>query len=340
MLPNGTAFKRKTHVDIPLEIGLPHFISDDDMSDGAPAFGNFKLSLQSFVCHEGTSVDSGHYRSFVRSPDPNKQGEDQWMRFDDLAKERVIDVSIEESLRRESPYLLFYQVIPIEEPLSTPSGQDAAFEEAPPSYAESNASHRAMSSTESSVVFSQSEDSRKQRQSTDTTFSEDEKKGPSHRSVVSRNQSDQGSIENAISSAGPSIEIARPENNGDTSLVTTKSISKSSLEGPPIDDPSRRGSNVSKTSNKSRPTSSSGERKLNVGLSKLTTRLSGDKLRNAANNIQSADNLTALPQLSEKETPAERARLKKETKEKSKHGLREHYLLGKGKKPERECILM
>ena len=60
---DGKAFRLDTKIDIPLDIGLPNFESDD----GA-LFGNFKLSLQSVVCHRGTSVDSGHYVTLVRGP--------------------------------------------------------------------------------------------------------------------------------------------------------------------------------------------------------------------------------------------------------------------------------
>ena len=73
-------------------------------------------------------MDSGHYVSIVRSPgaemlpangSPSSMGyttssTDRWVRLDDLAKERVAFVDVEEFLRKESPYLLFYQVQPIE----------------------------------------------------------------------------------------------------------------------------------------------------------------------------------------------------------------------------------
>ena len=120
--PNGIAFKKRTHIDIPLEMGLPHFItgdeaepeSDDSRSDKSH-HGDFKLLLQSVVCHRGVSTDSGHYISLVRSPNSASNGEDQWMRFDDLANERVVNIAIDDWLNGEAtPYLLFYQVIPIE----------------------------------------------------------------------------------------------------------------------------------------------------------------------------------------------------------------------------------
>ncbi|KAL8861437.1 MAG: hypothetical protein Q9178_002310 [Gyalolechia marmorata] len=112
--PNGQAIRNGTYIDIPLEIGLPHFIQDDDMVEGGPLFGSFKLTLQSAICHQGTRVDSGHYIGLVRTDDPQNPGEDRWIRHDDLAKERVAEVNIDRFLRDETPYLLFYQVVPID----------------------------------------------------------------------------------------------------------------------------------------------------------------------------------------------------------------------------------
>ncbi|KAF2259601.1 cysteine proteinase [Lojkania enalia] len=143
MQPNGTPKRLGTYVDIPLEIGLPHFISDDRMEEEGPLFGNFKLVLQSVVCHRGVSVDSGHYVALVRANHPRHhqyQGPgsfasydgdipDSWMRFDDLAPERVTEVDIKQALKEESPYLLFFQVQPIDEELASRGD--------PPSYAES-----------------------------------------------------------------------------------------------------------------------------------------------------------------------------------------------------------
>jgi hypothetical protein len=126
----GQAQRRDTYVDIPLEIGVPNFISDENMDEEGPLVNNFRLQLQSVVCHRGVSVNSGHYIALCRgtaahaqhhdSPsDSRRQSsdtdelEDPWMRFDDLAKERVSYVDIHKALREETPYLLFYQVLPI-----------------------------------------------------------------------------------------------------------------------------------------------------------------------------------------------------------------------------------
>ncbi|KAF3096096.1 hypothetical protein TWF102_006726 [Orbilia oligospora] len=102
----GTPIRNGADVKIPTEIELPHFVGDDDMEDS----GNFRLLLQSAVCHRGTTTNSGHYISLVRTED------DKWIRFDDLAKERVVEVDRTKAFAEESPYLLFYQVQAMEGP--------------------------------------------------------------------------------------------------------------------------------------------------------------------------------------------------------------------------------
>ncbi|KAK2731578.1 hypothetical protein FQN57_003286 [Myotisia sp. PD_48] len=130
ILPNGKAVRLGTHVDIPVEIGLPHFIRDDRLRDDGPLYGNFKLALQAIVCHRGVSVNSGHYIALVRGtheshrPSTSSTSSDSdstppysgnyWMRFDDLAEERITLVDIEQALKDECPYLLFYQILPID----------------------------------------------------------------------------------------------------------------------------------------------------------------------------------------------------------------------------------
>ncbi|KAL8956201.1 MAG: hypothetical protein Q9193_006208, partial [Seirophora villosa] len=136
-LPNGQAVRRSTFVDVPLEIGLPHFIHDDDMAADGPSFGNFKLSLQSAVCHRGPRVDSGHYIGLVRTVDFSNADESRWLRHDDIAPERVAEVNIDQFLREETPYLLFYQVVPIEgDPGNIMNGEVFVGQDHPPAYSE------------------------------------------------------------------------------------------------------------------------------------------------------------------------------------------------------------
>ena len=128
---HGHSYRLGTHVDIPLEMATPHFAEDGKTEQEAKAMSNVKLSLQSVVCHRGHSVEAGHYISFVRAGnvgsayglrgnnrDSQDAANDIWLKFDDLAAERVVPVNIQQALKEESPYLLFYRVQPLidEEP--------------------------------------------------------------------------------------------------------------------------------------------------------------------------------------------------------------------------------
>ncbi|KAG8532194.1 uncharacterized protein KY384_003835 [Bacidia gigantensis] len=333
MYPNGVSFKKRTHVDIPLEIGLPHFITADDACNG-PAFGNFKLSLQSAVCHQGISTESGHYIALVRTPDPFFRGQDQWMRFDDLAKKRVLDVRIEDWLKGEAtPYLLFYQVMPIEEPPSPTSGevnQDIA----PPSYAESNASKVSKPNTsDNSTAFSTSEESAAQRSSLDTSIS-DAERGRS--GLASQGEkvdfAPDPSFESGDHGASP------PQVNTDPNALSDALANLRT---------SRRGSRNTKTSSKSRPSSQSGENRLSNSFHRLTNRMSRDKLSNMPAQGERTRPSTFTPgttsisgPISTPDKAGDKTKLKKEAKERAKGVAKENHLITKSKKPDRECALM
>ncbi|KAH0537375.1 hypothetical protein FGG08_005817 [Glutinoglossum americanum] len=131
---DGKLTRINTRIDIPLEIRFPHFIQDEKPENDGP-LGNFKLVLQSVVCHRGTSLNGGHYITLARgdsstngqktNEEPNSQdirdgdgANDMWLKFDDMdAAERVRPVNIKEALDKEMPYLLFYQIQPIDEEL-------------------------------------------------------------------------------------------------------------------------------------------------------------------------------------------------------------------------------
>ncbi|KAL9090451.1 MAG: hypothetical protein Q9159_001981 [Coniocarpon cinnabarinum] len=140
---NGNAIRLNTQIDIPLEMAPPHFAMDDHNSADESANPNLKLVLQAVVCHRGQHVNSGHYIALVRTArsDPNgsfsnltsgsdpDSRQDLWLRHDDLSvNSRVTSVSIQEALKAESPYLLFYQVLPVDED---------NFSDDPPPYQES-----------------------------------------------------------------------------------------------------------------------------------------------------------------------------------------------------------
>ena len=341
---NGRTFKRRTRIDIPLDIGLPHFISDDDMSDDGPAFGNFKLSLQSVVCHQGISVEAGHYISFVRSPDSKNQGKDQWMRFDDLAKERVVNVSIEDSLKRESPYLLFYQVTPIEGESNIVNDESLSSGDVPPSYAESNPSKGSKPDlsfdSDLSIGFLTGDENPAQRLSFETSISEDGNRGrPSTRNATRESVLFPNSYHNKVSSA-PAIDVTSVENSRNTLTLNPRAnLAALTDEGNTLI-PSRQGSKRVIGSSKGRPNSSSGDNRLSASLSRLANRMSRDRLTTlSAGGDQQAEvpqSTTSLPL--EAGTVSERAR--KEARYRVAGATKDHNLLTNSKKPDRECIMM
>ncbi|KIW09186.1 hypothetical protein, variant [Verruconis gallopava] len=114
----GVGSRLDTYIDIPLDIAVPHFISDDcgHGDEGfEPNFTNFKLSLLAVICHRGKSLDAGHYIALVRAREDHNGQATQWLRFDDLAQQRIASVDIQKALKDECPYLLFYQVRSIDD---------------------------------------------------------------------------------------------------------------------------------------------------------------------------------------------------------------------------------
>ncbi|KAL1608398.1 hypothetical protein SLS60_003340 [Paraconiothyrium brasiliense] len=371
MLPNGTPKRLNTYVDIPLEIGLPHFISDDRMKEEGPLFGNFKLVLQSVVCHRGVSVDSGHYVSLIRANKPPSQKrpstsqtetdieEDPWLRFDDLSNPRVVDIDVQKALRDESPYLLFYQVQPIDEELASRGD--------PPSYDE------VQSVTLSTAPSKETLSSETDATATDTETGEWEK--------VS-------SVE-ALSSIVGSIPDSEVPGRNSMSSNRRSSVAIEDLESsisnvargrpPPTPDEqrtnflsaSRRSSKAWLSGSKSRPTSESGENRLSMTLSRLTGRGSKDKLVASDNGsedpvivvnevpLTAESTQTIKPQAqAHPQPPASPGRLNKDTglsRSKSKKHFRSKsrepaspgtdgvQVKGKHKardRPERECVVM
>ncbi|OTA99214.1 hypothetical protein M426DRAFT_257285 [Hypoxylon sp. CI-4A] len=141
----GTMKRQNTYIDIPDSLRLPHFIVDERHVEESGLASDYKLVLQSVVCHRGDSLHSGHYVSFCRvapklltdnrrhdSDPPPDYEEAQWVKFDDLAIEDRVTVvdDIKQSLKDEMPYLLFYQIVPIVEVASSTEGTDIE----PPSY--------------------------------------------------------------------------------------------------------------------------------------------------------------------------------------------------------------
>ncbi|KAH6611172.1 ubiquitin c-terminal hydrolase family [Trichoderma cornu-damae] len=164
MTESGLPKRLNTYIDIPESMRLPHFMLADGPHIEEETNGlatEYKLVLQSVVCHRGDSLQSGHYISFARvapklltdnrrhdfDPPPDYE-EAQWVKFDDLdIGNRVTFVdNIKESLKVEMPYLLFYQIVPM---VDAPYPSTEGTENGPPSYNESKNSLEMMRSATS-----------------------------------------------------------------------------------------------------------------------------------------------------------------------------------------------
>ena len=352
MLPSGAPKRLDTFIDIPLEIGLPHFISDERMKEEGPLFGNFKLVLQSVVCHRGVSVDSGHYVALVRAnaherPSTSHSEEDQssetWLRFDDLSNPRVSQVDIKKALREESPYLLFYQVQPIDEELAL-RGDPPAYDEARSALPSTDPSKETLAST----LVTDTETGREWEKVTvadvhPETNNSDE---PVGRNSISSNRRSSVAFEDV---EGSVHSISR----GRTQPPTPEEQKSGFLSA------SRRGSRIWIPGNKSRPSSPSGENRLSLTLSRLTGRGSKDKLTIIetapmeepviiVNEVHSVENGQQVqgPVKDKKDADLARSKSKKEKKERLRSKSREpSESLEKGKhkekkRPDRECAVM
>jgi hypothetical protein len=353
MLPNGTPKRLETFIDIPLEIGLPHFISDERMKEEGPLFGNFKLVLQSVVCHRGVSVDSGHYVSLVRANDHERPGtshseedaiSETWLRFDDLSNPRIAEVDIKQALRDESPYLLFYQVQPIDEEL--------AMRGEPPAYDETPSGLTSVDPSEETLAHNYATDTEVGEESgkvatTDARPDSMYSNEPASRTSISSNRRSSIAFEDLVAgSHSASRGPATPDEQKAGFLSVSRRGSRAWLAG----------------GNRSRPSSPSGENRLSLTLSRLTGRGSKDKLvistetpavddpAIVVDDAQGADKDThshsPAKEKKEKDTGQSASKIKKEKKDKARSKSKEPgESLEKGKRkeknrPDRECVVM
>lgn len=336
----GEAKRRNDYVDIPLEIAVPNFVSDDNMDDESPLVGNFRLMLQSVVCHRGMSVHSGHYITLCRgragnsshareseidrhsSSESENDYDGPWMLFDDLAKERVSQVDIHEALKRETPYLLFYQVQPIGEDghsihdlpsyaeATSRSQSDATNPEPEKPYVQLDLEHARIAQSESAMQsalsLQQSESNSSQPKSEAADFA----RGSSRISLEAgtapeqRNSSDHGCRRSIVFDEG---RLTTPGSLGGS--ARDESV-RGSMPSTPADERSggflsvasklgsRRGSRISRSSaSRSRPSSvgpedNGAERngsRFSLNMSKLTQRMSKSDVTVVALPLESSD---------------------------------------------------
>jgi hypothetical protein len=150
MTETGLPKRHDTYIDIPDSLRLPHFMLMDDarIKESNELSTEYKLVLQSVICHRGDSLHSGHYVTFARvnpklltdnrrhdfDPPPDYE-EAQWVKFDDLLLDSRVSYvdDLKQALKDEMPYLLFYQILPMVDVTRTSTEGDTE----PPSYNDS-----------------------------------------------------------------------------------------------------------------------------------------------------------------------------------------------------------
>lgn len=282
MSPDGSATRNSVYIDVPLDIRLPQFVDESSRVEGQPIIGNFKLSLQSVICHQGNSVQSGHYISFVREPaeiadgdsassrrmstssQPPQYSTDRWIRHDDIVSERISYVDIEQILKEEMPYLLFYQVLPVHDFTQSPTTEPD-----PPAYErQAGIDLRVL---ESSPL---------------TEFKPDDQQHGYFDDATTRNESATPSVRFSADLERPRHSMQVPESRRGSTAPTENSLGSatSSVRAPeaksnpvtPIEETtaqrlSRAASRI-KSGSKSRPTSSSGENRISSTFSRIGLR--------------------------------------------------------------------
>lgn len=358
MLPNGRAARLGTFVDIPTEIGLPHFIQDDSLDDDGPIYGNFKLALQALVCHRGNSVDSGHYIAIVRGTSAGavqagSNGADQtasdasryWMRFDDLAAERVTLIDIEQALKNESPYLLFYQILPIDEdaananlqnkPPSSESSEDTQELDAAGIARKLNCLHTGAPSGDPTEECNPGRPSFEITAPIVTETEVPDQNGGRQSAIISSttdptNQA--GGLHVHTASASPKLAPKEEEGSGSFSF-------------------SRRGSRATKSNPGSRAGSQNGESRISATFSRFTGRLSREKFGSddqsteadgdecaADNELTASSGEKSVSTSSESKDKNTQGRVKDRDKRKVKG--KDKPKEKTGRRLERECIIM
>ncbi|KAF3770929.1 cysteine proteinase [Cryphonectria parasitica EP155] len=373
---DGRAKRQNTFIDIPDSLRLPRFMVADDakVEEDTSLSTEYKLVLQSVVCHRGDSVHSGHYISFARvnpklltdnrrhDNDPPPDYEDaQWVKFDDLALEnRVSNVDdIKASLKNEMPYLLFYQIVPM---VDVTNISVTGSETEPPSYddstlnaAVSNASDSerpglsraasgyfdmsTLSSTGPSIRFS-SELERPPRLS--LSVEDDVAQAPA---LLSPNASRRGSV--AVSEPILGNLAITPET-GSSPVVTP-------IEETTAQRLSRAAAKFTKSGTRSRPTSQAGESRISITMSRLSLKSkSKEPLREAWESVEGDEETPVAVVVPERlsidgEEKKDKEHhhhhhlhgKKKRAKSKSRSGDKDtEKVKRKGEVPDRECIVM
>lgn len=324
-MEDGRNIRRDTFIDIPLAYDMPHFAMDDSLPEGDPLNGRFFLKLQSFLCHRGDSPKSGHYISAARSQNP-KGGEDQWLKMDDIASERISYITdIRKFLDKEKPYLLFYRVEPIGEGLdaSTPNIVEPTMSE-PPWYQDHDSGVSGLDGMRrSSSISPYSEAVVASRNSLDSSSSETQR---------GRSSLDEERRQSLVFAAAATADPKAAS----TSLIADARKGSSSL--------SRRGSKVSHSGSLLEQTSQDKHKRSSMSLSRLAGKLSREKSTPSLGGRESTPGRSTgstRPPTSDGPKPIEISRPLDRLNNHAMIGAHHGFLMkSRGENGERECTLM
>ncbi|KAJ9142607.1 Ubiquitin carboxyl-terminal hydrolase 8 [Pleurostoma richardsiae] len=379
MTESGMPRRQNTFIDIPDSLRLPHFMMVDDVKvdevNGLSA--EYKLVLQSVVCHRGDSLHSGHYISFARvapklltdnrrhdSDPPPDYEEAQWVKFDDLNLDNRVSYvdDIKQALREEMPYLLFYQIVPM---VDITAASTNGSENEPPSYNDSTSNVGGATGTQTPTL-----DGALSRQASgyfDSSGWTNSSTGPSIRFSSELERPPRLSFtadDDPYSSStliGGSSSSRRGSLTFSESTAATPAITPETGHSPavtPGEEPStaqrisRRFAKTASGGSRSRPASQAGENRISITMSRLggLMRTSKEPLREADGDDE-ADDEDGVPAAAELEIPNGKehhhhhhhSHKKERGKSKSRGGgggEKEKAKVKTGEPPERECVVM
>jgi hypothetical protein len=369
MTESGIPKRHNTFIDIPDSLRLPQFMLADEkkVEEDLDEFSTeYKLVLQSVVCHRGDSVQSGHYIAFARvapklltenrrhDNDPPPDYEDaQWVRFDDLDVESRVSYvdDIKQSLKDEMPYLLFYQIVPMVDVAST---EDTETE--PPSYNESRVSIALPGGSETSESLLTNQTSSKDGYFDLATASR-ASKPPSIRFSTDMERPSTSSLGDddpyGTSTRGGSrrASVSFTDSTLGTPAVTPDAVSPAATPGEETTAQrlSRAAARFTKSGRKSRPTSQIGEDRITATMTRLggLMRPSKEPLRDSGNGLPVSSSTTLITSkdgeiiTSDQPTDADTPKhAHKRGKAKIGHGDKDKGRSKDGVPPERECNVM
>lgn len=372
---DGMAKRQNTFIDIPDSLRLPHFMLMDDakVEEDTVLSQEYKLVLQSVVCHRGDSLHSGHYISFARvnpklltdnrrhdSDPPPDYEEAQWVKFDDLALDsRVTYVDdIKECLNQEMPYLLFYQIVPM---VDVATASTAGSETEPPSYNDSTINVTTNGLTTPGVESDRQETSRPASGYFDShasasgpavRFSSELERPPR----ISFGTDEDGQLSTTLLSANASRRgsVTFSDTTGQTPAITPEA-GHSPAVTPNEESTAQRLSRAAAkfTKGKSRPTSQAGENRISITMGRLTFKTrSKDTLRESEKiedgeetpvTVIAPDRISSdgIDGGKEKKEHHHHRHHKMRAKSKGRSGEKDpEKAKSKGEVPDRECVVM